>query len=154
MEQMKTLLEMMEKLPSEVNVNAVFGEPEKHDDHILIPVAEITYGYGIAFGTAEECCCAESAEGCCMESADAPEEEVSAEKSEDAASEKHGPGMGGGGGIGTKARPIAYIEVGPEGTKVKSIVDEQKVALGGILLSAWAVGWIGLVLKTIFSPRK
>ena len=145
MEQMETLLEMMEKLPSEVNVDAAFGEPEKYDDHIVIPVAEITYGYGIGFGTAEDCC---------MESAETPEEDDSTETAEGDASEKHGRGMGGGGGIGAKARPIAYIEVGPEGTKVKTIVDEQKIALAGILLSAWAVGWIGLVLKTIFSPRK
>jgi uncharacterized spore protein YtfJ len=151
MEEMKELLEMMDKLPSEVNVDAVFGEPEKYDDHVLIPVAEITYGYGIGLGTAQECCCAEE---CCVESAETAEEDIPAEKAEDEAPEKQGHGMGGAGGIGAKARPIAYIEVGPEGTQVKSIVDEQKVALGGILLSAWAVGWIGLVLKTIFSPRK
>ena len=35
MEQMKSLLEMMEKLPSEVNVDAVFGTPEKYDDMLL-----------------------------------------------------------------------------------------------------------------------
>ena len=154
MEQMKTLLEMMEKLPSEVNVDTAFGEPEKYDDYVLIPVAEITYGYGIGFGTAEECSCAESADGCCMESAETTDEDVSPDADEGDTSEKQGHGMGGGGGIGARARPIAYIEVGPEGTKVKSIIDEQKVALAGILLSAWAVGWIGLVLKTIFRPRK
>ena len=89
-----------------------------------------------------------------MESPETAEEDVPAETTEDEVAEKQGQGMGGAGGIGAKARPIAYIEVGPEGTKVKNIVDEQKVALGGILLTAWAVGWIGLVLKTIFSPRK
>ena len=145
MEEMETLLELMEKLPSEVNVDAVFGEPEKYDDHVLIPVAEITYGYGVGFGTAE---------GCCMESTETADKSGSPDTTEGDTPEKPGHGMGGGGGIGAKARPIAYIEVGPEGVKVKNIVDEQKIAMMGILLSAWAVGWIGLVLKTIFSPRK
>ena len=145
MEQIKSLLEMMEKLPSEVNVDAVFGSPEEINGNVLIPVAEITYGYGIGFGSQEgdanepaECC-----DTC--ECSDADETETQ---------EKSGHSVGGGGGIGAIARPIAYIEVGPEGAKVKSIVDEQKVALAGIFLSIWAVGWIGLVLKTIFSPRK
>lgn len=145
MEEMKSLVEMMEKLPSEVNIDAVFGKPEKYDDHVIIPVAEIQYGYGIGFGSADEdCCCAESAEN----------DEESPESPVVDAPEKDGQAFGGGGGIGAKARPIAYIEIGPDGTKVKSIVDDQKIATMGILLSAWAVGWIGLVLKTIFSPRK
>jgi hypothetical protein len=52
--------------------------------------------------------------------------------------------------VGAKARPLAYIEVGPEGTSVQPIMDEQKVAMAGILLSAWVIGWLGLVLKTLF----
>jgi hypothetical protein len=29
-------------------------------------------------------------------------------------------------------------------------MDQQKIALAGILLSVWAVGWAGVVLKTLF----
>ena len=145
MEQMKTLLEMMEKLPSEVNVDAVFGTPEEYEDHVLIPVAEITYGYGVGFG---------SADGGCAESAEDSDDSESSDAAGAETPEKVGHAVGGGGGVGAKARPIAYIEVGPEGAKVQPIVDDQKIAIMGILLSAWAVGWIGLVLKTIFSPRK
>jgi uncharacterized spore protein YtfJ len=146
MEQMKKLLEMMEKLPSEVNVDAAFGEPEKFDDHVMIPVAEITYGYALGFCTGDG--------GCCKESAETEGDAEVSDSSETDTLEEPGHCMGSGGGLGAKARPIAYIEIGPEGTKVKSIVDEQKIAMMGILLSAWAVGWIGLVLKTIISPRK
>jgi uncharacterized spore protein YtfJ len=151
MKQMESLLKMMEDLPSEVKVDAVFGEPEKYDDYVLIPVAEITYGYGVGFGTESTCCCAESSDECCKHTHETTDEE---ESDETTSHETSGHGMGGGGGIGAKARPIAYIEVGPEGPKVKSIVDEQKIALMGIALSAWAVTWIGLVLKTIFTRRK
>jgi uncharacterized spore protein YtfJ len=61
--------------------------------------------------------------------------------------------MGAGGGAGAHARPIAYIEVGPDGTRVKPIMDEQKVALAGILLGFWAIGWVGLVLKSLFGRK-
>jgi hypothetical protein len=33
-------------------------------------------------------------------------------------------------------------------------MDEQKIALAGIFLSAWAVGWLAVVLKTLFKPHK
>jgi uncharacterized spore protein YtfJ len=150
MKQMETLLELMEKLPSEVNVDAAFGEPEKYDDRVLIPVAEITYGYGVGFGTMAGYYDTESG----GETREETDESAGETVADESAEGQTGQGMGGGGGIGAKARPIAYIEIGPDGTHVKSIVDEQKVALAGILLSAWAVTWIGLVLKTLFSPRK
>ena len=51
-------------------------------------------------------------------------------------------GVGGGGGSGLLARPFAIVEVTPEVTRVKSIVDEQKLALAGVLL----IGWIALCL--------
>ncbi len=60
---------------------------------------------------------------------------------------------GGGGGLGGTARPIAYIEVGPDGTHVEPVLDEQKIALAGILLSFWIVGWIGLVLRSLFAAE-
>jgi uncharacterized spore protein YtfJ len=53
------------------------------------------------------------------------------------------------GGGRTRTRPIATIEVGPEGTRVHPIVDTQRVTLAGILLSVWVLGWIGLVLQTL-----
>ncbi len=144
MEQMKSLLEMMEKLPSEVNVDAVFGSPQEYDGRVLIPVAEITYGYGVGFGSAEG---VDTAPECTCDACDCSEVD------ETETQDKSGHAVGGGGGIGAKARPIAYIEVGPEGVRVNSIEDEKKIALAGILLVAWTVGWIGLVLKTIFTPR-
>ncbi|MBN1259579.1 MAG: hypothetical protein JXB35_02760, partial [Anaerolineae bacterium] len=55
-----------------------------------------------------------------------------------------------GGGSGAHVRPLAYIEIGPEGTAIRSIEDEQKIALAGMLLGAWIFGWIGLILKTLF----
>jgi uncharacterized spore protein YtfJ len=139
MDAIKALFERLEKVPEEINVDAVFGKPETVGERTLIPVAELSYGFGVGAGTApatNEACCAQ-------EGGDADEP---AEDEEEQA-------VGAGGGAGARARPIAYIEVGPDGTQVKSIIDEQKVALAGILLSVWAVGWLGLVLKTLFTRR-
>lgn len=133
MEEMKAFFERLQEIPEDVNVDAVFGKSQTIEGRTLIPVAELSYGFGIGMGTPP----------CCTEEGEAEEE---AEKALE-------PSAGGGGGAGVRARPIAYIEVGPEGTHIEPVMDEQKVALAGILLAMWAVGWIGLVLKTLFSPR-
>ena len=147
MDEIKSMLEKLGSVTQEVNVDAVFGKPEHVGDRILIPVAELMYGMAVGGGSAPggkvE---VELGEEEPPSDEQVPEASESEEESEEMAS-------GAGGGAGAKARPIAYIEVGPDGVQVKPIVDEQKVALAGILLSAWAVGWIGLVLKTIFSRR-
>lgn len=137
MDAIQALFERLEKVPEEVDVNAVFGKPEIVGERTLIPVAELRYGFGVGAGTAP------ASGACCTE-----EDEEPLEPAED----EDAP-MGAGGGAGARTRPIAYIEIGPEGTHVKPIIDEQKVALAGIGLSIWAVGWVGLVLKTLFSRR-
>ncbi|MGC9349253.1 MAG: GerW family sporulation protein [Anaerolineae bacterium] len=141
MEVIKPLIEKLESIPEQVNVDAVFGEPKVVEGHVLIPVAEVTYGFGLGAGTA-------------VSGGEAPGEPTSSEPESLESEEEKAPALGAGGGAGARARPIAYIEVGPEGTRVRPIENEQKIALAGILLSAWAVGWLGLVLKTLFSPRK
>jgi uncharacterized spore protein YtfJ len=140
MEEIKALLARLEKVPEEVNVDAVFGKPEIAGDRIVIPIAEISYGFGMGMGSAPQ--------GRCEEEAGA---DTSGSDEVEAAEKELPPGAGG--GAGARARPIAYIELGPDGTHVKPIMDEQKIALAGILLGAWTVGWLGLVLKTIFARR-
>lgn len=150
MENMQEFFEKFESVTDRANVDAVFGKPEKIGDRVLIPVAEVTYGWGMGMGeaphvavdveTESECEC--ECEGDC-------DDECECECDCDCEHEK---AMGGGGGAGAKVRPLAYIEVGPEGTKVEAIIDEQKVALAGIALTAWIMGWIGLLIKA-FSKK-
>ncbi len=144
METLDTIFARIDKMSDEVNVDAVFGEPREAGEHVLIPVAELQYGFGVGAGTAQG---AEPSHEEEAEEEDVPEGEATEAK-------PGGVAEGAGGGAGAKARPLATIIVGPEGVTVKSIMDEQKVALAGILLSAWAVGWLAVVLKTLFSPRK
>ncbi len=130
MENLHELLDKITNISREADVNKVFGTPRELGGRTLIPIAEVVYGYGAGYGFAER-----TEEG---ETLEEPKEEIS------------GPGTGAGGGSGARIRPLAYIEVGEEGTKITSIEDEQKIALAGILLAAWLFGWIGLVLKEIF----
>jgi uncharacterized spore protein YtfJ len=160
MEAIKALFERLGRVSQEVNVNAVFGTPETIDGITLIPVAEIMYGLGAGAGSSpssEQACCEDHE--CCKEEDECcgGDECCCGEASTDVATDEDADeaetSIGAGGGAGAKARPIAYITVGPDGAKVQAIVDEQKVALAGILLGFWAIGWIGLVLKTLFTRR-
>ena len=148
MDELKALLEKIGSVGDEINVDAVFGKPETVGDRVLIPVAEIAYGFGAGMGTGGPgCCCGghdEEAAECCECEGECDDE------CECECHTEHGEGAGGGGGGGGRARPIAYIEVGPEGTSVEPIMDEQKIALAGMLLGAWAIAWVGMVLVTLF----
>ena len=152
MDELKALLEKIGSIGDEINVDAVFGKPEPVGDRVLIPVAEIAYGFGagVGMGGQGECCCAESDDdaACCC--ADETEAEACCEHDESCECHGEGMGSGGGGGGGGRARPNAYIEVGPEGTSVEPIMDEQKIAFAGMLLGAWAIAWVGMVLVTLF----
>ena len=127
MEALKDIFNKITGVSDEANVNMVFGEPQTHGERTLIPVAEVSYGFGAGYGFGE---------------AD--------EEGEEPAEGEAEFGAGGGGGAGAKVRPLAYIEVGPEGTRIQPIEDEQATNIAGILLVAWIVGWVGLVLKTLF----
>jgi uncharacterized spore protein YtfJ len=168
MEELESMLERLAEVQEKINVNAVFGEPQTVEGRTLIPVAEVVYGVGFGFGAGPAdhyCTC-----GCDEDDLDhecgcgcGEEHECGCEPGEvhepgcecdECMDEMEEAALGGGGGAGGWARPVAYIEIGPEGAHIQPIINEQRVALAGILLAAWSVGWIGLVLKTLFAPRR
>lgn len=122
--EIQKLFDSFANLQEKANVNAVFGEPVTVENRTVIPVARVAYGFGMGIGHGTMA-----------------EEEVE-EKTTEETVEETVQGVGGGGGSGLLARPFAIVEVTPEGTRVKSIVDEQKLALAGVLL----IGWIALCL--------
>jgi hypothetical protein len=61
---------------------------------------------------------------------------------------------GGGGGGKAKSRPVAVIEVTQEGTVLRPIVDETKIALAGILLVGWIVFWLTATVRAVLRSRK
>ncbi len=128
--EIQTLLDSFADMRKKANVNAVFGKPVTAEDRTVIPVAEIGYGFAMGFGQGP-----------------AAEEETAEEAVEE---------TGGGGGAvgGVKARPLAIVEVTPEGTWVKPIVDEQKVTLAGAMLAGWAVFCLARALVKIFGQQE
>ena len=106
----------LEELQANASVDAVFGQPVTVGDKVIIPIARVTYGFGVGFGEAT-----------------GPEDE-----------ESNG-GAGGGEGGGMSVRPLGVVEITPERTRVEPIVNEQAVTLAGMLLGAWSIFWISAV---------
>ena len=130
--EIQKLLDTFADLQEKADVNACFGEPVTIEGRTVIPVAEVAYGFGMGAGY-----------GTTTEEDDDDVEETSG-----------GVGGGGGGGGGVKARPLAAIEVTPEGVWVEPIIDEQKVALAGMLLGGWTIFWLAKALIVIFGQRE
>jgi uncharacterized spore protein YtfJ len=113
-------IEPIEQLFEKLKVDAVFGEPIKEGDVTLIPVADVGVGFG--FGSGQN-----------------PAVE------EDGDDADRGQGMGGGGG--GKATPRGYIKITPDGVTFESTLDENRVALAGIAMTAWAIFWITAAIR-------
>ena len=128
--EVQTLLDALADLPEKANVNAVFGDPVTVEGRTVIPLAKVGYAFGMGVGGttgADEAAAGEAAES---------------------VPEKAADGVGGCGGV--LAHPLAVVEVTPEGTWVKPVVDEQKLALAAGLLGAWVVFWLARALVKIF----
>ena len=131
--EVQALLDALADLREKANVNAVFGDPVTAEGRTVVPVARVAYGFGLGMGgemIAEEAAMGEPAQE---------------------AVDEAGAGAGGGGGV--FAHPLAVIEVTSEGAVVKPVIDEQKLALAGGLLAAWAVFWLSRTLVKIFGPK-
>jgi uncharacterized spore protein YtfJ len=107
-------LELMEKLFAVAQPGAVYGEPVASGEYAVITASEILVaagsGYGVGGGTGAETL----------------EEETAVEGEED-----EGTGFGGGGAGGgvSMGRPVATINIGPNGVQVQPVVDVTKIGL-------------------------
>lgn len=121
-----------EKMFSAAQPGAVFGEPVRVGDFTLITASEVAsgggFGSGMGFGPPP----ARRRQG---QAAETPQGERQAPTG--------GGGMGGGGGA--SGRPVAVIEIGPEGVKIRPVVDVTKIALAAI--TAW--GAMGLTMRAM-----
>jgi uncharacterized spore protein YtfJ len=92
-------------IPEKATAAACFGETSVVGDHLVIPVAEVTYGLGFGYGYG-----------------------TNRSTREDAESET-GSGGGGGGGGGSHVRGVAVIHASPSGVEVHPIRDETALLL-------------------------
>ena len=112
--------EPIEQLFEKLKVDAVFGQPIQEGDVTIIPVAEVGVGFGFGSG-----------------------QSPATEEQEDEAES----GTSGGGGGGGKATPRGFIKITPDGVFFESTLDEGRVALAGIAMSAWAIFWIAATIR-------
>ncbi len=102
-------LNHLAQAPERANASSCFGTPIIAGDRTVIPVAEVTYGVGFGFG-------------------------AGGGESDD----ESGSGGGGGGGAGGRARGVAVIEIGPDGTRVLPVHDQTAITLAGLSLAGAA----------------
>lgn len=118
----------VEDLRTTATADSAFGEPNSVHGRILIPVAAVGRGFGMGFG------------------------EEAAREGEPEQTPAGGKGSGAcGGGM---SRPIAVIEVTPEETVLRPIVDETKVALAGLALTGWVLFWLAATVRAVFGGRR
>jgi uncharacterized spore protein YtfJ len=104
---------LIEKLYAAAQPGAVFSTPVVNGEYTVITASEIGAGGGFGFGMGGE-----------------PKQSHRDESGEDNAV------GGGGGGGGSMGRPVAAIVIGPDGVKIRPIVDATKLALAAI--GAWS----------------
>lgn len=113
---------VFEESKATASVQAVFGPPETRGEITVIPVASVRYGVGFGMG------------------ANAPE----------GAEGAGAQGLGGGGDAGSRARPVAVIEITPTEVKVHPIIDYSRLVMAGICALVWlAFLWSGVLRKFI-----
>lgn len=103
------IAQVAETIQKEANVNAVFGEPKKLDEHTIIPVArvEVTLGAGGGGGTGP------------------------AAKKDDAGADIVGA-TGGGGGLEIGVRPLGFIRDSANGAEFVAIDPTPDGMLGKV----------------------
>ena len=113
-------IELVEQLFEKLRVDAVFGQPVQEGDVTIMPVADVSVGFGFGSGPSP--------------ATEEEEEEPDRSKSE-------------GAGAGGKATPRGFIKITPDGVDFISTLDEGRVALAGIAMSAWAIFWIAMTIR-------
>jgi uncharacterized spore protein YtfJ len=89
-----------ELFANSLNIRHVYGDPVRHGDTIVIPVAQVAYGFGAGGGRGGPGRRGTSAR---------------TEGSEHAQESAEGEGAGGGGGV--RMTPVGALEIGPGGTR-------------------------------------
>jgi uncharacterized spore protein YtfJ len=104
--------EMLDRLFAAAGPTSVFSAPVVQGEYVAVTAAETTIGLGYGFGA-----------GGSVDSEPAPGADPG-----DTAGDG-GFGTGGGGGGMAAGRPVAVIEIGPNGVRVEPIVDPTKLGL-------------------------
>ena len=131
--ELNRLFDLVEEIRDNATVEATFGPPAQVGEKTIIPIGRVAYGFGLGFAQSTE----STAET--TDSSDTPN------------SIENDVASGGSGGL--SVRPLAILEVTPETTTLKPIVDNEKIAKMGMCVGAWIVFWLARALLKIFGPK-
>ena len=134
------MFELIEGLRQTATADAAFGQPQEVQGRVIIPVSAVGTGFGLGFGrgTPQDETAQES---------EVPWDVEEAQEGDDDQAE------GGGGGGSARSHPVAAIEVTPDGTIVRALVDETKVAIAGIALTGWVIFCLLVTIRAVFGRR-
>ncbi len=136
----------LERLLSAADSSKVFGQPVSSEGYTVIPAAEVASGGG--FGSGMGFNSLRRRKGEATGEISDPATGMSGEGSETPGPAMEGAGGGGGGGGGAMARPVAVIVMGPDGVRVKPVLDVTKLAVTALgALAAAAALSMRLVAK-------
>ena len=117
----------VEKTREAAQWQAAFGEPHVEGDRTIIPVAQVSYGFGLSYG-----------------SGGGPSEEEGEPATE---------GERSSGGGGASAKPLGAIVVTPERVYFEEVRDVGRTAFFGIAMVAFNVFQIAKTLRVIFGRK-
>lgn len=120
--------EPIQQMLQRLGASTVFGEPTSQNGVVVIPVAEVTMGFGYGGGYGQDS----------HATTDAPP-----------AAGEGGAGAGSGGGAGGRSTPRGFIQISADEVKFQPITDENRVPLAGILMVAWIVFWVMATIRTL-----
>jgi uncharacterized spore protein YtfJ len=119
LESLDELNDFSKRLFEAAHPQSVFGEPIEKGEYTVVPAAEVVSAGGVGYGFAS---------GAGGRKARASETERSEAEID---SDRAGGGGGGAGGT-SRGRPVAAINIGPEGVWVQPIVDVTKLGLAAL----------------------
>jgi uncharacterized spore protein YtfJ len=104
---LEALARVFDRLATAGHADRTVGTPRQVGDRTVLPLAEVWYGHGFGLG-----------------SGTSPGVTGPASLQSSAAG-----GFGGGGGGGGRLRPLAVVEVGPNGARVHPVIDLAAIGL-------------------------
>ncbi len=129
--------EPIEKLVEKLGANSVFGEPTKEKDTIVIPVAEVSFGFGYGGGFSEG------------QAALGKKSGAGGDKDASGLGNAGGEGGGSGGGAGGRSTPRGYIRISKDDVAYEPIMNPIVIPLAGIAMGGWTIFWVTLTVRHI-----
>ncbi|HEV8352769.1 MAG TPA: spore germination protein GerW family protein [bacterium] len=105
------LMKRFADMQTQATAKTVVGEPMQINGRTIIPLASVSYGFGMGGGQG-------------------PKGEAG----------KDAP-VGGGGGGGARIEPVAFLEITDGALKIQPVVNVNRIAIVALLVAGWAAFW-------------